>query len=62
MGPCWGAVALGNELIFGQLDSTGSGGSLWASDGTAAGTVQLHDFQSSGGDSYGYGYGNAISR
>jgi ELWxxDGT repeat protein len=45
------AAALGNDLVFTQPDSSGSGTSLWVTDGTAGGTVQLQDFQSSGGHS-----------
>jgi ELWxxDGT repeat protein len=44
-------VTLGNDLVFAQPDASGSGASLWVSDGTAGGTVQLKDFQSSGGQS-----------
>ena len=58
--PVQAAAAIGNELVFTQADATGSGESLWISDGTAGGTVQLQDFQPSSGSPH-ICYGIAIS-
>jgi ELWxxDGT repeat protein len=52
-------AAVGNDYVFAESDSTGPGESIWVSDGTAGGTVLLHDFATNSG--YPSGYGGTIS-
>ena len=49
-----GLVAVGDTLFFSADDGT-SGRDLWVSDGTAAGTVLVKDFESTGDDYDEYG-------
>ncbi len=52
-----GAVALGSKVVFAENDpttasDTSAGESLWLSDGTASGTIELANFPPTGGGSY----------